>query len=439
MRIVKRRSGVVRVSLSASSPTSCRPSWSLTRSSSAARAAGVAGGAAADGHGVRALRIEVEQGVEGGHGVDLRLRDAGAQGHVLERLHRQVLVPVVLLELLQDAEQRARPAGPIADDAVDQVLVFRVRRSRRRCVGHRILPGRTCSAGRCSDSARRAALSRAYGLRRVRAVGPSGPHGAEASRARGSRAAQCGLCRSGPPRSRPACRPRPVRVASTPRASQASGSAAPAGHLLAGRSGRLRARIDFGQCRYSSPTPASTAQPRGIAERIAERLRAAGLTAEALPVGDAGDVKRYDAVILGSALYMFHWTGRGASLRPPAPRRSGRQAAVAVQQRAVRPRAARQGRPRQADQSPGRASWTSCAATCARATTASSGAPGTRANKPIGFWEKMVHLLPGRRAAEHARRRLPRLAATSTPGPTASRPSWREHQRVHDRPRRAAQ
>ena len=45
----------------------------------------------------------------------------------------------------------------------------------------------------------------------------------------------------------------------------------------------------------------------GIAERIAERLRAAGLDAEALPVKSVRDVASYDAVILGSALYMFHW------------------------------------------------------------------------------------------------------------------------------------
>jgi menaquinone-dependent protoporphyrinogen oxidase len=45
----------------------------------------------------------------------------------------------------------------------------------------------------------------------------------------------------------------------------------------------------------------------GIADRIAERLRAAGLDAEAMPVRSVRDVASYDAVILGSALYMFHW------------------------------------------------------------------------------------------------------------------------------------
>jgi menaquinone-dependent protoporphyrinogen oxidase len=46
---------------------------------------------------------------------------------------------------------------------------------------------------------------------------------------------------------------------------------------------------------------------RGIAERIVERLRAAGLEAEAQPTKSVRDVEGYDAVILGSALYMFHW------------------------------------------------------------------------------------------------------------------------------------
>ncbi len=46
---------------------------------------------------------------------------------------------------------------------------------------------------------------------------------------------------------------------------------------------------------------------RGIAERIAARLSSRGLAAEALPVGAVRDAKAYDAVVLGSSLYMFHW------------------------------------------------------------------------------------------------------------------------------------
>jgi menaquinone-dependent protoporphyrinogen oxidase len=46
---------------------------------------------------------------------------------------------------------------------------------------------------------------------------------------------------------------------------------------------------------------------RGIAERIAERLRAAGLDAEVRPAGEVRDAPRYDAFVVGGAAYMFHW------------------------------------------------------------------------------------------------------------------------------------
>ncbi len=46
---------------------------------------------------------------------------------------------------------------------------------------------------------------------------------------------------------------------------------------------------------------------RGIAERIAQRLQALGLEAEALPVDVVSDVKTYDAVALGSAVYYGSW------------------------------------------------------------------------------------------------------------------------------------
>ena len=45
----------------------------------------------------------------------------------------------------------------------------------------------------------------------------------------------------------------------------------------------------------------------GIAERIASGLRAAGLEAEARPVTDVRSVAGYDAFVIGSAAYMFHW------------------------------------------------------------------------------------------------------------------------------------
>jgi menaquinone-dependent protoporphyrinogen oxidase len=52
---------------------------------------------------------------------------------------------------------------------------------------------------------------------------------------------------------------------------------------------------------------------QGIAERIAEALRAAGLDAEAQPVKGVGDPGKYDAFVIGSAVYMFHWMKEASS------------------------------------------------------------------------------------------------------------------------------
>jgi menaquinone-dependent protoporphyrinogen oxidase len=46
---------------------------------------------------------------------------------------------------------------------------------------------------------------------------------------------------------------------------------------------------------------------QGIAERIAETLRQAGLEAEALPAASVKKVTEYDALVIGGAAYMFHW------------------------------------------------------------------------------------------------------------------------------------
>jgi len=45
----------------------------------------------------------------------------------------------------------------------------------------------------------------------------------------------------------------------------------------------------------------------GIAERIAADLLAASLPAEARYVNDVRDVAEYDAFVIGSSAYMFHW------------------------------------------------------------------------------------------------------------------------------------
>jgi menaquinone-dependent protoporphyrinogen oxidase len=46
---------------------------------------------------------------------------------------------------------------------------------------------------------------------------------------------------------------------------------------------------------------------QGIAERIAETLCKAGLQAEAKPAGSIKSLAGYDAFVVGSAAYMFHW------------------------------------------------------------------------------------------------------------------------------------
>jgi len=46
---------------------------------------------------------------------------------------------------------------------------------------------------------------------------------------------------------------------------------------------------------------------QGIAERIAATLRRQGLEATVGATGQAGDPAGYDAAVIGSAAYMFHW------------------------------------------------------------------------------------------------------------------------------------
>jgi menaquinone-dependent protoporphyrinogen oxidase len=46
---------------------------------------------------------------------------------------------------------------------------------------------------------------------------------------------------------------------------------------------------------------------REIAERVAQTISAAGQQVQARPVAAAGDLAGYDAVVVGSAVYMGHW------------------------------------------------------------------------------------------------------------------------------------
>jgi len=137
---------------------------------------------------------------------------------------------------------------------------------------------------------------------------------------------------------------------------------------------------------------------KGIAERIAHRLGAAGLAAEALPVAAVRAVEGYDAVVLGSALYMFHWMKDATSF-------------------ARRNRAALSSRPL----------WLFSSGPFGPETVDKEGrdllkvsgpkeieelrrmlhprdhrvffGAWDRRNKPIGFWERMVQVMPAGRAS----------------------------------------
>jgi menaquinone-dependent protoporphyrinogen oxidase len=53
---------------------------------------------------------------------------------------------------------------------------------------------------------------------------------------------------------------------------------------------------------------------QGIAERIAQTLRSAGLEAEALPAASVKSLTGYDAFVIGSAAYMFRWLKEASTL-----------------------------------------------------------------------------------------------------------------------------
>ena len=53
---------------------------------------------------------------------------------------------------------------------------------------------------------------------------------------------------------------------------------------------------------------------QGVAERIAETLRAVGIDAKAQPVASVKSVAGYDAFVIGSAAYMFHWLKEAVAL-----------------------------------------------------------------------------------------------------------------------------
>lgn len=50
---------------------------------------------------------------------------------------------------------------------------------------------------------------------------------------------------------------------------------------------------------------------KGIAEFVCEKLRGRGIQADVQEVGAASNVGDYDAFVIGSAVYMFHWLKEG--------------------------------------------------------------------------------------------------------------------------------
>lgn len=53
---------------------------------------------------------------------------------------------------------------------------------------------------------------------------------------------------------------------------------------------------------------------RGIAERIADTLRATGLDTDLQPAASVRNLASYDAFVIGSAAYMFHWLAEATAL-----------------------------------------------------------------------------------------------------------------------------
>ena len=124
------RSGVVTQSLSAPLLAFVRqPQFQAQALQQVARAARVAGGAAADADGVLALRLQVEQRVEGDHAVDLRQGNIGLLGDVFQDFGGKVFVRMMFLQALQDSEQFSGLAGMRGDGAVRETLLFERERS----------------------------------------------------------------------------------------------------------------------------------------------------------------------------------------------------------------------------------------------------------------------------------------------------------------------
>ena len=71
-----------------------------------------------------ALRLEVEQGIEGGNAVDLRTREIDLPGQVVQDRDGQVFVLLAFLNLLENAQQHPRAILVPGDQAIDELLIL---------------------------------------------------------------------------------------------------------------------------------------------------------------------------------------------------------------------------------------------------------------------------------------------------------------------------
>ena len=120
VRTVNLPSGVVSISLSAGLRR-CFVAGPVPGAGfpEAARSARVAGRAPADADGVVALRLKIEQRVEGRHAEYLRHRKIDFGGDVAQFIGAEVFAGVVLLHRFEDAEQGARAAAAARDHLID--------------------------------------------------------------------------------------------------------------------------------------------------------------------------------------------------------------------------------------------------------------------------------------------------------------------------------
>jgi uncharacterized protein (DUF2237 family) len=81
------------------------------------------GSTAADTDRIPALGFEIKQSVESYYTVHLRQRDVGLCGDIFQHIGRKILTRIMILDFLQDTEQRAGAALVFADDTIRELPV----------------------------------------------------------------------------------------------------------------------------------------------------------------------------------------------------------------------------------------------------------------------------------------------------------------------------